>query len=124
MALTHTGFMLRLFLLRRGGAWNNQKRESHAVPWPLAWAKLWPHTVVGVAVIGLVAATRPGEIAYALMAAGGLALSAPFAVITAAPRVGTMLSRFGIARIPEETAPSAALLLLDSPDRDRHARSP
>ena len=95
MALTHTGFMLRLFLLRRGGAWNNQKRESHAVPWPLAWEKLWPHTLAGFALIGLVAATRPGEIGYAFMAAGGLALSAPFAVVTAAPRVGTWLSRFG-----------------------------
>ena len=66
MALTHTGFMARLFLMRRGGAWNNQKRESHAVPWPLAWAKLWPHTLTGFALIGLVAATSPGEIGYAL----------------------------------------------------------
>jgi membrane glycosyltransferase len=117
MALTHTGFMLRLFLLRRGGAWNNQKRESHAVPWSLAWAKLWPHTLTGFAMIGLVAVTRPGEIGYALLAAGGLALSAPFAVVTAAPWVGTLLSRFGVARIPEETTPSAALLWLDEETR-------
>jgi membrane glycosyltransferase len=121
MALTHTGFMLRLFLLRRGGAWNNQKRESHAVPWPLAWEKLWPHTLAGFALIGLVAATRPGDIGYAFMAAGGLALSAPFAVVTAAPRAGTWLSRFGIARIPEETAPSAALLSLHRPEREIRA---
>jgi membrane glycosyltransferase len=119
MALTHTGFMARLFLMRRGGAWNNQKRESHAVPWPLAWAKLWPHTLTGFALIGLVAATSPGEIGYALMVAGGLALSAPFAVVTAEPRVGNLLSRFGVARIPEETAPSAALLSLHDPDRAR-----
>jgi membrane glycosyltransferase len=118
MALTHTGFMLRLFLLRRGGAWNNQKRESHAVPWSLAWEKLWPHTLTGFAMIGLVAATRPGDIGYALLAAGGLALSAPFAVVTAAPWVGTLLSRFGVARIPEETTPSAALLPLNLPDRE------
>jgi membrane glycosyltransferase len=112
MALTHTAFMARLFLLRRGGAWNSQKRETHAVPWPLAWMKLWPHTLTGVAVIGIVAATRPADIGYALMAAGGLALSVPFAVITAAPRVGKWLSRLGIGRIPEETAPSAALAAL------------
>jgi membrane glycosyltransferase len=119
MALTHTGFLLRLFLLRRGGAWNNQKRESHAVPWSLAWQKLWPHTLIGLAMIGLVAVTRPGEIGYALLAAGGLALSAPFAVVTAAPWVGTQLSRLGVARIPEETTPSAALLRLGG-----EARSP
>jgi membrane glycosyltransferase len=122
MALTHTGFMLRLFLLRRGGAWNNQKRESHAVPWSLAWEKLWPHTLTGFAMIGLVAVTRPGDIGYALLAAGGLALSAPFAVVTAAPWVGRLLSRFGVARIPEETTPSAALLALNFPDRE--SRSP
>jgi membrane glycosyltransferase len=122
MALTHTGFLLRLFLLRRGGAWNNQKRESHAVPWSLAWEKLWPHTLTGFAMIGLVAVTRPGEIGYALLAAGGLALSAPFAVVTAAPWVGRLLSRFGVARIPEETTPSAALLSLNFPDRE--PRSP
>jgi membrane glycosyltransferase len=121
MALTHTGFMLRLFVLRRGGAWNNQKRESHAVPWPLAWEKLWPHTLAGFALIGLIAVTRPSQIGYAFMAAGGLALSAPFAVVTSAPRAGTWLSRFGIARIPEETAPSAALLSLRRPEPETPA---
>jgi membrane glycosyltransferase len=124
MALTHTGFLLRLFLLRRGGAWNNQKRETHAVPWSLAWEKLWPHTLTGFAMIGLVAVTRPGEIGYALLAAGGLALSAPFAVVTAAPWVGTLLARFGVARIPEETTPSAALLSLDFPDRETRPPPP
>ena len=125
MALTHTGFMLRLFLLRRGGAWNNQKRESHAVPWPLAWEKLWPHTLAGFALIGLVAATRPGEIGYAFMAAGGLALSAPFAVVTSAPRAGTWLSRFGVARIPEETdAVGRPAVVAPSRAGDPRPRSP
>ena len=47
------------------------------------------------------------------MAAGGLALSAPFAVVTAAPLAGALLSRRGIGRIPEETAPSPPLALSD-----------
>jgi membrane glycosyltransferase len=115
MALSHTVFLFRLFLLRRGGAWNSQKRESHAVPWRLAWAKLWPHTLAGFAVIGGVATTAPGDIGYALMAAGGLALSVPFAVATAAPSAGTLLARFGLGRIPEETEPPTVLLPLRLP---------
>jgi membrane glycosyltransferase len=121
MALTHTAFLLRLFLLRRGGAWNSQKRQRHAVPWVLAWAKLWPHTLTGVASIGLIAATRPGEVSLAFMAAGGLALSVPFAVVTAAPSAGTLLSRFGVGRIPEETAPLEALQALKLVDRETGA---
>jgi membrane glycosyltransferase len=115
MALTHTLFLFRLFALRRGGAWNSQKRESHAVPWSLAWSKLWPHTLTGFALIGIVAASAPGDLGYALMAAAGLALSAPFAVATAAPSVGALLARWGIGRIPEETEPPTVLLPLRLP---------
>jgi membrane glycosyltransferase len=115
MALTHAVFLFRLFLLRRGGAWNSQKRESHAVPWRLAWAKLWPHSLAGIVLIGIVATKAPGDIGYALMAAGGLALSAPFAVATAAPSVGSLLARIGLGRIPEEIAPPAALAPLRLP---------
>jgi membrane glycosyltransferase len=32
IALTHTIFMTRLFVFRRGGNWSSQTRESHAVP--------------------------------------------------------------------------------------------
>ncbi len=115
MALTHTGFLFRLFLLRRGGAWNSHMRESHAVPWRLAWTRLWPHTLAGFTVIGVVAATTPSDIGYALMGAGGLALSVPLAVATAAPLVGTLLARIGVGRIPEETEPPTVLLPLRLP---------
>jgi len=32
IALTHTIFLTRLFVFRRGGTWNSQVRQSHAVP--------------------------------------------------------------------------------------------
>ncbi|MGD0719697.1 MAG: glucans biosynthesis glucosyltransferase MdoH [Roseiarcus sp.] len=115
MALTHTVFLFRLFVLRRGGVWNRQMRESHAVPWRLAWASLWPHTLAGIAVIGLAATAAAGDIGYALLAAGGLALSVPFAVATAAPVLGALLARFGVGRIPEETEPPKVLLSLRLP---------
>jgi membrane glycosyltransferase len=115
MALTHTAFLCRLFLLRRGGAWNSQMREGHAVPWRLALARLWPHTLAGLVIVGVVANTAAGNVGYALMTAGGLALSVPFALATAAPLAGTLLARFGVGRIPEEAEPPIALVLLSLP---------
>jgi membrane glycosyltransferase len=102
MALTHTLFLARLLLLRRGGAWTSQMRERHTVPWISASKRLWPHTLVGLASINLVAVTKPGDIGFALLAAGGLTLSAPFAVVTAWPVIGEFFSQVGIGRIPEE----------------------
>jgi membrane glycosyltransferase len=121
MALTHTVFLFRLFLLRRGGAWNSQMRQSHTVPWRLAWAKLWPQTLAGFAVIGVVVTKIPSDIGYALMGAGGLALSVPLAVATASPSVGTMLARIGVGRIPEETEPATVLLPLHLPAIEANA---
>jgi membrane glycosyltransferase len=115
MALTHTVFLFRLFLLRRGGAWNSQMRQSHAVPWRLALATLWPHTLAGLAVVGGAAATTTSDIGYAFMAAGGLALSVPFAVATAAPSLGALLARIGVGRIPEEVEPPTVFELLRLP---------
>jgi membrane glycosyltransferase len=130
MALTHTLFLVRLFLLRRGGAWNSQRRETHAVSWRRALTALWQHTTAGLAVIGIIVAAAPSDVGYALMAAGGLAWSIPFAVATASPDVGTFFDRLGVARIPEEIEPPIALLRLRLPAlmaglrRRRQARDP
>jgi membrane glycosyltransferase len=130
MALTHTLFLVRLFLLRRGGAWNSQRRETHAVSWRRALTALWPHATAGLAVIGIIVAAAPSDVGYALMAAGGLAWSIPFAVATASPDVGTFFDRLGVARIPEEIEPPIALLRLRLPAlmaglrRRRQARDP
>jgi membrane glycosyltransferase len=59
--------------------------------------------------------THPSAIPYALFIAGGLALSVPLAVFTALPRVGRTFARIGVGRLPEETAPPAALRALNLP---------
>jgi membrane glycosyltransferase len=115
MALTHTIFLFRLIVLRRGGTWNSQNRVSHAVPWSLAWTRLWPQTLAGVVVCGVIATRMPHYIGYALMSAGGLALSVPFAVATASPLIGRLFTQWGVGRIPEETEPPAALAALRLP---------
>jgi membrane glycosyltransferase len=115
MALAHTLFLIRLFVFRRGGTWNSQLRESHAVPWRLALARLWPQTLAGCAVIGVVAAKAPEKLVLAMMGAGGLLLAVPFAVATASPILGIVLARIGVGRIPEEVEVPAALEALRLP---------
>jgi FkbM family methyltransferase len=57
----------------------------------------------------------PAAIPYALFIAGGLIVSIPFAVLTAAPGLGRALVRVGFCRLPEETAPPAELAALALP---------
>src|SRR5664279_4814595 len=115
IALTHTIFLIRLFVFRRGGTWNSQLRESHAVPWRLAFAKLWPQTIAGCMVLGIIATKAPGDIGFALMGTSGLILAAPFAVATASPLIGHLFARIGVGRIPEENERPAALIPLCLP---------
>jgi hypothetical protein len=44
------------------------------------------------------------------------------AVVTARPRLGTLLTRIGIGRLPEETAPPVALTALALPAVSAAAR--
>jgi membrane glycosyltransferase len=115
VALTHTIFLVRLFLLRRGTSWNSQSRQSHAVPWRLAFAKLWPQTLAGCTILGVVALKSPTDFGFVLLGTSGLILSAPFAVATASPLMGALFARMGIGRIPEENEHPAVLLPLALP---------
>jgi membrane glycosyltransferase len=115
IALSHTIFLFRLLILRRAGTWTGQLRESHAVPWSLAFAKLWPQMLTGCTIMAVVATKAPADIGFALLGATGLILAIPFAVATASPLIGTLFARVGIGRIPEENDPPAALLPLNLP---------
>jgi membrane glycosyltransferase len=121
IALTHTIFLVRLFVFRRGGNWTNQTRESHAVPWRLALTKLWPQTIAGCTVLGVVAMKAPHDIGFALLGTTGLIFAAPFAVATASPLIGALFARIGIGRIPEENERPAALLPLCLPAIEAHS---
>ena len=107
----HTLFLAGLPFGRVIG-WIGQVRQDHTVPWSQALHQLWPHTALGVASLGLVAMTHPAAFGYAFLLAGGPALSIPLAVLTARPAAGRWLTRIGIGRLPEETAPPLALKAL------------
>ena len=110
----HTIFLIGLLFGREIG-WIGQTRDDHAVPFTLALRNLWPHTLLGWAMLGLLAMTQPAAIPYALFLAAGPALAIPFAMVTAWPRFGSFTARIGIGRLPEETMRPAVLLPLALP---------
>jgi membrane glycosyltransferase len=111
----HTVFLIRL-VLGRGIGWIGQDRDDHAVPIGRAVCQLWPQTALGFACLGVLAAMVPAALPYAfIIAAGGLALSIPLAVITASSSLGRAMARIGLCRLPEETTPPSALRELALP---------
>ena len=119
----HTIFLAGLLFGREIG-WIGQIRDDHAVPFTLALRSLWPHTLLGCAVLGILAATHPGAIPYVLFLAGGPALAIPFAMITAWPSLGDLSARIGIGRLPEESVAPAALHALALPALEMAAPLP
>jgi membrane glycosyltransferase len=110
----HTMFLIKLLTGRKVG-WTAQARDDHQVPWAIAARALWPQTVLGWAVLLLLAATVPTAIPYALFLAGGLALSIPLAILTTMPAAGPTMVRTGLCQLPEETAPPPELAALALP---------
>jgi membrane glycosyltransferase len=110
----HTKFLIGLLFGRTIG-WIGQLRDDHSVPIFVAVQNFWQQTVLGVVALGLLAATQPAAIPYALFIAGGLALSIPLAVITSLPALGIAFTRIGIGRLPEETEPPAILEMIELP---------
>jgi membrane glycosyltransferase len=110
MWLSHTMSILGLLCGRVIG-WSGQMRDDHALPWSTALRKLWPQTLLGFALVAMLAPSRPASLPVLLvLLAGGLVLAVPFAVVTSWPSVGRALRRIGVGRLPEETAPPAVLL--------------
>jgi membrane glycosyltransferase len=90
---------------RPGAAWLPQNRADHGVAWADAARLLWPHTLAGLAVFGLLlAGAAPAAALWALPWAGGLLMAIPFCVATASPGVSAALRDARVAATPEELA--------------------
>jgi membrane glycosyltransferase len=121
--ISHSIFMFgRLF--NRDINWIGQVRDDHVVPFGLAMRDLWPQTLVGCLSTALVSFSQPWALPYILLLAGGPALAAPFATVTAWPMLGNFAARIGIGRLPEETATPEDLLELALPAITSESRPP
>ncbi|MBV1795832.1 glucans biosynthesis glucosyltransferase MdoH [Siccirubricoccus sp. G192] len=98
-----TLFLLALPFGARPG-WAPQNRADRGVGWAAAARLLWPHTLFGAAVFGVMLAMAPMTALWALLPAGGLLLAIPFCVATASPGWSARLRAGRIAATPEELA--------------------
>jgi membrane glycosyltransferase len=106
-----TIFMIGL-LLGKSVVWGGQARDAHGVPWDIAVSNLWPQTVFGFVVVGLMAATSVQFALWSLPLTLGFLIAIPFAVWSAEPKFGAMAVARGLYAIPEEidTPPIVARL--------------
>jgi len=94
-------FLLALPFGARMG-WSPQNRADRGVSWGDAARLLWPHMLAGIVAFGVLAATAPWAVWFALPWAGGLLVAIPFCVWTAAPAPARWLVARGVAATPEE----------------------
>jgi membrane glycosyltransferase len=89
-------------LFGKSVTWGGQARDAHGVPWDVAVSNLWPQTLFGFLVVGLMAATSLEFAAWSLPLTLGFLIAIPFAVWSAEPGLGARLYRQGLYAIPEE----------------------
>jgi membrane glycosyltransferase len=85
--------------------WGGQSRDAYGISWSTAWASLWPQTLFGVVVCGLLWLVSPAVLHWSLPLTAGYLLASPVAVLTASPALGRLLERLGLCGIPEDFAP-------------------
>ncbi len=103
--------------------WAPQNRAARGIGWVDAARLLWPHTLFGTLVFGLLLVAVPGAVGWALPWAGGLLLAIPFCVATAAPGFSERLRRRGLAATPEELVMTGRLDLKSFPTSPAPASS-
>ncbi|MDF2995936.1 MAG: glucosyltransferase MdoH [Xanthobacteraceae bacterium] len=103
-AVSHTLTIGGIVLGRRAN-WGAQMRDAHGVPLSSAFARFWPHTLVGLAALAGLLMLGPMAALYAAPAYAGALLAVPLAMLTASPVFGRWMRQVGLCAIPEEVGP-------------------
>jgi membrane glycosyltransferase len=82
--------------------WGGQSRDAYGISWKTAFENLWPQTLFGVIVCGLLLMVAPAVFWWSLPLTAGYLVAIPFAVITASPALGRWFAKIGLAGIPED----------------------
>jgi membrane glycosyltransferase len=96
-----TIFMIGL-AFGRSVTWGGQSRDAYGISWRTAVENLWPQTLFGIVVCGLLLLIAPAVFWWSLPLTAGYLLAIPFAVVTASPALGRWFQRMGLAGIPED----------------------
>jgi membrane glycosyltransferase len=99
--VTATLFMIGM-AFRRPLPWDTQQRGGYRVSWSAAARNLWPHTALGLALLGFLAVTAASAILWFLPFLMGLILAVPFAVVSSSPGSSEWAVRAKFCAIPEE----------------------
>lgn len=110
--LNHTIFIVGLVFGKKA-SWTAQSRDDHTIALSDAIRQFWPHTLLGIVLSGLLLATHPAVLPYALVFFSGLLLSIPLAVVTSLPGLGRWMITHRLLSLPEEINPPEVLLALD-----------
>jgi membrane glycosyltransferase len=89
--------------------WGGQSRDAYGISWSTAVRTLWPQTLFGVVVCGLLWMVNPAVFWWSLPLTAGYLVAIPFAVLTASPALGRWFKRVGLAGIPEDFDPPAEI---------------
>ena len=96
-----TVFMIGL-AFGKSVVWGGQSRDAYGISWTTAAENLWPQTLFGAVLCGLLYWVSPAAFWWSLPLTAGYLLAIPFAVITASPALGRWMQRLGLAGIPED----------------------
>ncbi|MCB9944892.1 MAG: glucans biosynthesis glucosyltransferase MdoH [Geminicoccaceae bacterium] len=122
MAVSQTVFLVGL---ARGRTirWDAQRRSVYELSFMEALRGLWPQTLVGLAMAGLLAVFAPAVLPWASPVLVGLLLAIPFAWLTSRRSFGALLARYRICATPEELAQAATVTAsgLAKPQLPAHA---
>lgn len=111
--LFHTKFLVWL-VLGKGVNWGPQNRVADGTPWREALRTHAGHTLAGLAGGALAWKLSPSLFYWMLPVTIGLVVSIPVSVFTSSKRWGDRFRIAGFFPTPEETAPPAVLLELES----------
>ncbi len=103
-AVAVTLFLCGLPFGRQVG-WSAQQRDAEGVPLSMAVHRLWPQTLLGIALALAFWRVAPGAVWFWAPLVLGLAGAIPLAMLSAHPPLGRLLGAAGLCRVPEEAAP-------------------
>lgn len=101
MMLVQTQHVISIFT-GSDSEWTTQRRQAEVISWREAAHFHWKHTVVGVLTGVTAFLISPTLLAWLSPTVGGLILAIPLSKASGSVRMGQLLYRLGLLRIPEE----------------------
>jgi len=94
--------------------WGKQQRRADGTSWKFAFRQHWKHTLIGVIWGGVLWRMDRTVFWWFVPVLAGMLFAIPFSVWTSRCKTGDAARRAGLFLTPEETEPSADIILLRS----------